>query len=128
MTSKLTNGISVSVLPIFRGTFQKDNILQYVFSYEIVIENFGEFPIQIDSRYWEIYDTFKEVEIVEGKGVVGEQPIIFPKDKYTYNSGCILTSTTGAMVGYYNVLNLTDNRFFTIEIPLFKLTVPYLLN
>ncbi len=128
MISKLTKGINVTVLPLFQGTFQKNNTLQYVFSYEITIENFGNFPIQIDSRYWEIYDTFKELEIVEGKGVVGEQPIIFPNDKYTYNSGCILTSTTGAMVGYYHVLNLTDNRFFTIEIPLFKLTVPYLLN
>lgn len=128
MISKLTNGINVTVLPIFQGTFAKNNVLQYVFSYEITIENFGEFPIQIDSRYWEIYDTFKDLEIVEGKGVIGEQPIIFPNDKYTYTSGCILTSTMGAMIGHYNVINLIDNHSFTIEIPLFKLTATYLLN
>lgn len=128
MISKETKGVNVQVVPLFQGVFQKNNTLQYVFSYEITIENFGRFPIQIDSRYWEIYDALKHNEVVQGEGVVGEQPIIFPNEKYTYSSGCVLTSTTGAMQGHYKVLDLNSNRFFTIEIPLFKLTVPHQLN
>jgi len=128
MVSKQTKGVNVTVETLYEGFFQRGNVMQYAFSYEITIENQSDSTIQIHSRYWEIHDSLNAKEIVEGLGVVGEQPVILPNEKYTYNSGCVLTSTSGAMRGYYNVIQLQNDRVIPVEIPLFKLVAPFILN
>ena len=66
--------------------------------------------------------------VVEGDGVIGEKPVLAPKKSYTYSSYCNLTSPTGAMKGFYNMINFTNTSRFKVQIPNFQLTVPAVLN
>jgi len=84
--------------------------------------------VQVKGRFWEINDSLNSTEIIQGEGVVGEQPIIEPGSKYTYSSGCVLNSPLGGMRGFYEVMNMSTNRFFNVEIPAFKLSAPFVLN
>lgn len=128
MVSKQTKGVNVTVETLYEGFFQRSNSMQFAFSYEITIENQSDSTIQIHSRHWEIYDSLNAKEIVEGLGVVGKQPLILPNETYTYSSGCVLTSTSGAMHGYYNVIRTENQEMITVEIPFFKLVAPFILN
>ncbi|EEH15530.1 Protein apaG [Brucella ceti str. Cudo] len=58
-----------------------------------------------------------------GSGVVGEQPVLDPGDSYQYSSGCPLTTSSGVMVGRYQMKG-EDGAQFEIEIPAFSLDVP----
>ncbi len=126
MIQLITQGIKVSVETQYEDTFYNNHKRQYAFSYTITIENQSEYPVQLTSRYWMIKDALNATEIVEGDGVIGEQPIIDPGEKHTYNSGCLLNSPVGSMQGYYNML--TPTRKIKVGIPLFKLSAPFAQN
>lgn len=128
MVTKVTSGIKISVNTTFEGIFYKNFKLLYSYNYEITIENQSKDLVQLNSRYWEIYDSLNFTEVIEGEGVVGKKPIIKPGDKYVYNSGCLLTSTIGAMSGFYHMINLSNSKVFQVEIPIFKLNAPFALN
>ncbi len=128
MVQEVTNGIKVSVVPNFEGSTLRNYKLHYLFSYEITIENLSDSVVQLVSRKWLIYDTSKKTEVVEGKGVVGKQPVLQPSEKHTYMSNCYLTSPNGAMKGYYNMLNLATDMYFKVKIPTFQLMVPSTYN
>ena len=61
--------------------------------------------------------------LVDGEGVVGEQPVIKPGGAYDYVSGCPLTTPSGSMQGSYQMLGEDGSRF-DIAIPKFALTTP----
>ncbi|MCC9042540.1 Co2+/Mg2+ efflux protein ApaG [Myroides sp. M-43] len=128
MVSQTTKGIKITVNTEYEGSFFRAKKVCYTFSYTITIENNTTNYVQVWSRFWEIYDALNSTKIVQGAGVVGEQPIIEPGAKYSYSSGCLLNSPLGAMKGYYEIMNLSDNKFFTVEIPSFKLSTPFVLN
>jgi ApaG protein len=79
--------------------------------------------VQLRSRYWQITDANGRVEEVRGAGVVGEQPVLDPGDSFQYSSGCPLTTSSGVMVGRYQMQNPTGNTF-EVDIPAFSLDVP----
>ncbi|MEK6452259.1 MULTISPECIES: Co2+/Mg2+ efflux protein ApaG [Myroides] len=128
MISQTTKGIKISVETQYEGSFFKSKDTCYVFNYKITIENTTDDTVQILSRHWEIYDSLKNTEIIEGEGIIGETPIIAPGEKHTYKSGCILKSSLGSMQGHYNVLNHTHARLFKVTIPNFKLSADFVLN
>lgn len=126
MIHQLTSGIKVSVITRYEDRYQDHSGHRYAFSYRITIENLSDRAVQLMSRCWYIKDALNITEIVEGDGVIGEQPIIPPYGKHTYKSGCLLISPIGSMKGYY-VMN--DNlKTFRVGIPLFKLSAPFALN
>jgi ApaG protein len=100
----------------------------YFFMYTICIENNTSFTVKLMSRHWDIFDSSGEKKVIEGEGVVGEQPEIKPGDKYTYNSGCALTTDIGKMSGFYNLIKVEDGTTILANIPEFKLITPYRLN
>lgn len=51
-----------------------------------------------------------------------------PGEKHTYESGCILTSTIGAMSGYFNFINHNSTQNFKVVVPTFLLMAPFMLN
>ena len=63
--------------------------LFYAFSYFITIENKSEKTVQLLERFWTIFDSLNNTEIVEGEGVVGQTPVLEPQDTYKYKSGCL---------------------------------------
>lgn len=128
MVTQITSGIKISVTTQFEGNYFKEYTMLYAFSYEITIENLSSDIVQLQARHWEILDSLNFTETVDGEGVVGQTPIIVPGDKYTYSSGCMLHSTIGAMQGFYTMLNFTTSENFEVQIPNFKLNVPFAIN
>jgi ApaG protein len=128
MIQQVTKGIRISVKTHFEGTRFQNQRLYYTFSYHITIENKSNETVQLISRHWNIFDSLKSKEIVEGDGVIGKKPVLVPQQKYTYYSHCFLTSPIGAMQGYYNMINFSNAKTFKVKIPTFQLIVPSSLN
>ena len=128
MVTQITQGIKISVLTSFEGTYFKNSKLHYAFAYEITIENHSKDAVQLITRHWEISDSLNEVEIVEGEGVIGKKPVLKPGESHTYSSGCLLSSPFGAMQGYFNMINYTTTRNFRVIVPTFRLSAPFALN
>ena len=128
MITQVTKGIKVSVQTTFEGTFFKNYKMHYAFGYTITIENQTKDTVQVVSRHWDVYDALKELETIDGEGVIGKKPTIRPDKVHTYSSGCLLASPIGAMKGYYNVINLTTGENIEVEVPTFKLAAPFALN
>ena len=128
MVEQITTGIRISVKTKFNGTSYRYNRLYYVFSYFITIENRSSQTVKLTDRYWKIFDSLNKTEIVEGEGVVGQTPVLKPKDTYSYSSGCFLESTVGAMKGFYAMENIETLETFKVFIPTFQLSIPILSN
>ena len=128
MVTQITSGIKISVATHFEGNYFKDYKMLYAFSYEITIENLSSDIVQLQARHWEIFDSLNFTEIVDGEGVIGQTPIIVPGEKYTYSSCCMLHSTIGAMNGFYSMINFSNSNIFKVQIPTFKLNVPFAIN
>jgi ApaG protein len=128
MVTQITSGIKISVATLFEGTYYRDYKMLYAFSYEITIENLSSDIVQLQARHWEILDSLNFTEMVDGEGVVGQTPIIVPGDRYIYSSGCMLHSTIGAMKGYYTMTNFSTSENFEVQIPTFKLNVPFAIS
>ena len=100
---------------------------RFVFAYTITIENISDETFQLVSRHWLIQDANRKIEEVYGEGVVGEQPMIAPGEKYTYSSGAVLETEMGTMEGRYFMLSNNKNEF-EVTIPKFVLSVPRTLH
>jgi len=96
---------------------------QYLFRYTILITNIGEVSAQLLSRKWNIKDARGEIKIVEGPGVVGNQPFFEAGQCFEYSSFCPLPTMTGEMWGYLNMINRYVQSF-KIDTPIFKFHVP----
>ena len=128
MVTQITSGIKISVETSFEGTFFKDYKVHFAFGYEIIIENQSKLAVKLESRYWEINDALNLKETVEGDGVIGQQPIIYPGSGHTYNSGCVLSAPFGSMQGHYNMISLDTGKRFKVLIPKFDLSAPFAAN
>ena len=96
---------------------------RWFWAYHIRIENEGLMAAQLLTRHWDIRDANGVHHLVDGEGVVGEQPVIKPGGAYDYVSGCPLTTPSGSMQGSYQLLGEDGSRF-DIAIPKFSLTTP----
>jgi ApaG protein len=117
---KLTEGIRVTVRPVFLPERSHALKQQYVFAYFVRIENVGTVPAQLRSRRWLIHDSIGEETVVEGEGVVGEQPLLARGQVHEYQSFCVLKSPGGWMEGQY-FFQRPDGTSFPAEIPRFHL-------
>ncbi|WP_298284842.1 Co2+/Mg2+ efflux protein ApaG [uncultured Lutibacter sp.] len=128
MVQQVTNGIKISVISNFEGTSYRNYRLYYAFSYQVTIENQSNDTVQLLDRYWKIFDSLNNTEILEGSGVIGKKPILKPSQIHTYKSSCFLTSPIGAMKGYYNMVNFSTSKAFKVYIPTFQLMVSSIYN
>ena len=128
MIQQITKGIKISVKTKYTGASYRNNQLYHIFAYFISIENKSPETVQLMARYWKIFDSLNQTEILEGEGVIGQTPILVPNDNYTYSSGCFLESTMGAMKGYYTMINIQTFEEFKVYIPTFQLVTPILSN
>ena len=128
MIQQITRGIKISVETDYEGSFIKDNITHYAFTYRIEIENQGKSSVQLLTRHWKIIEALNKTQYVNGNGVVGKKPVINPGEVHKYKSGCLLTSAMGAMKGAYIMIDFTSTKKFNVEIPPFKLFASFVLN
>ena len=105
--------------------FDQSNPLnfQYLFRYTILITNKGDVSAQLLSRKWNIKDAKNDVKLVEGPGVIGQQPHFEPGQSFEYSSFCPLPTMAGEMWGHFNMIN-KYGQSFKIDTPLFKFHVP----
>lgn len=117
-----TQGIRITVRPMFLEEQSLPTLHRYVFAYFIRIENVGRRTVQLLARHWHIHDSIGEDTEVEGDGVVGQQPTLASGDVHEYNSFCILKSPSGHMEGTYR-FRYADDSLFDAVIPRFLLSV-----
>ena len=127
MYSKTTNNINVSVKSYYLEDQSEPDEQLYVWAYQVTINNRGQQTVQLKKRYWKITDSNGANKEVRGAGVIGEQPILRPGEKFEYTSGTPLSTPSGFMEGYYE-METKDGNKFDASIPLFSLDSPYISN
>lgn len=126
--TRTTRGITVTVETYYQEEYSKPASDDYTFAYRITLENNNDFPVQLLRRHWQIFDSTSRVREVEGDGVAGTQPVIYPGERYQYVSGCNLVSDMGKMEGDYLMENKYNHRTFSIHIPSFEMVAPFKMN
>jgi ApaG protein len=99
----------------------------YAFSYTITIFNQRDEAVRLLNRHWIITDKNNKVEEVNGKGVVGQQPVIQPGESFEYSSGTIIGSEIGDMRGSYTMESVSGVQF-EAPVPLFVLAIPNMIH
>ncbi len=128
MVTKISQGVRVDVETHYQPEYSNPVSGECMFAYKVYIENENDFPLQLLSRHWYIFDSTGQKREVQGEGVIGIQPVIRPGERYSYVSGCNLQSDIGNMHGTYTCINLLTEEEFDIQIPLFELVAPFKLN
>jgi len=121
MVSAVTNGIQVSVEVTYQAEFSNPLQHHYVFTYKVNIENRSQHTYQLLRRKWEIFDAAETIKVVEGDGVVGQQPILEPGESHSYVSGCNLKSGLGKMKGRYTMERVFDGKLVEATVPEFQM-------
>lgn len=124
MYSKTTHGIKVTATPEYLGKDSSPEKNKFLWLYTITIENFNTIPMKLLRRKWLITNEQGTSFIVEGDGVIGEQPIIKPGEGYKYFSGTPLSTPSGMMMGSYVLANDAGEEI-EVDIPPFSLDSPY---
>lgn len=119
--------ISITVRTQYLPEHSEPDENRYTFGYTVTIRNLGDTPSKLLTRHWIITDSNGQSQEVHGEGVVGEQPLIQPKQQFQYSSGTILKTPVGSMHGSYTMLNDCGHHF-DATIPPFGLAVPELVN
>lgn len=119
----ISHGITVRVVASFSPERSDEEEGLWFWTYVIEIENRGDKLVQLMTRHWVITDGLNRVEEVRGEGVVGEQPVLRPRDAFRYTSGCPLNTPSGSMRGTYEMAR-DDGERFEVAIPEFSLDLP----
>jgi ApaG protein len=123
MYRAVTRQIEVTVEPNFLPERSSAEQCKYFWSYTIVITNSSDETVQLRERYWIITDASGRQQHIRGEGVVGEQPVLAPGERFEYTSGVPLSTASGFMAGRYQMVSESGERF-EIEVPTFSLDSP----
>ena len=126
--TEVTDGIRVSVQSTYVKNEAARNNQYYVFAYKIEIRNESDRAVKLLSRKWVVINAVGEKTIVEGEGVVGQQPLIEPGATYEYVSGTHFPTPSGKMEGFYTMEQKGDNRLLMVKIPAFTMVAPFASN
>lgn len=127
MFEATTRNISVTVEPEYCTERSAPEDGAYFWLYTITVRNLGTETVKLLTRHWEITDAHGRTQVVDGRGVVGEQPVLPPDQAFCYTSGAPLPTPTGFMRGTYGMAG-PDGRGFEVEIPAFSLDSPFAPN
>lgn len=126
--TQLTKGIGISTLVTYRPEHSDPANSYFLFTYRITIVNRNPFEVKLLARHWDVFDSNGKRTVVDGEGVVGEQPVLEPGESFTYESACHLETGIGRMKGHYVMLRSDLGTTFKAAIPEFRLEVAYMLN
>ena len=119
MYSRTTKKISITVKPYYLEDQSEPEDQHFVWAYRVTIDNQGNEKVQLVNRYWKIIDANGILQEVRGKGVVGEQPILFPvknmniqvvhhlqllQDSWKVVMKCKMITVINSMLRYQNFL------------------------
>lgn len=127
LSSIKTEGVRVDVQTAWIRDQSNPSLDHYVFAYKIRITNESPYEVQLLSRKWIITNGLGEKRVVQGDGVIGQQPILSPGEQHEYISGCNFETPIGKMTGFYFMVR-TDGSSLKVRIPEFTMVVPHFLN
>jgi len=108
-----THDVTVTAIPFLNVNHSHGR--QFLWTYNIMIHNKSEAPLQVQRRFWVAKDA-AGVRTVSGEGVVGRTPVIAPRDRFEYDSEVFFESPAASMGGHY-VLSKPDGQTVNITIP-----------
>ena len=133
--AETTRDITVRVASFYLEDQSEPDEGRYVWAYRVTIENTGRETVQLLRRTWRITDARGRTHLIEGEGVVGEQPVLEPGESFEYTSGTPLDTPSGFMSGKYHMVAhgsgpvvcvTTDGGDpFDVAIPAFSLDSPH---
>ncbi len=121
--AETTSGMTVRVAVSFLPEQSSPERGRWFWAYHIRVENHGDMAARLMTRHWSISDGRGASHVVDGDGVIGEQPVIVSGGSYDYVSGCPLATPTGTMQGSFGMI-AEDGSSFDIAIPRFPLHAP----
>ena len=124
----VTDGIRVEVRSEYRSERSEPHQGRWLFAYHVRITNEGSRVVRLVSRRWLISNANDEQEVVEGPGVVGQQPVLGPGESHEYTSFCPLDTSFGTMEGSYRMVPSDDSEPFEARVAPFKLSEPFAVN
>ena len=95
----------------------------HCFVYFITIHNRSQQTVTIKARKWIVTNARGEVTVLEGEGVVGEQPRLASGEEFSYNSYHLLDTTAATAQGSYVGVD-DQGRWILTRIPKFQMEVP----
>ncbi|XP_066365788.1 uncharacterized protein [Miscanthus floridulus] len=118
-------GIRVQVRSVYIESRSQPLKGQFFFAYRIRITNNSQRPVQLLRRHWIVTDGNGRTENIWGVGVVGEQPVIFPKTGFEYSSACPLSTPNGRMEGDFEMKHIdkAGSSTFNVAIAPFSLSI-----
>jgi ApaG protein len=123
MYRAVTRQIEVTVEPNFMPERSSAAKREYFWSYTIAITNTGAETVQLLTRHWIIIDATGHKQEVRGEGVIREQPVLAPGERFEYTSGVSLPTASGYMTGRYQMVSASGEQF-EIDVPAFSLDSP----
>lgn len=119
-SDQTTQGIRVGAAAFYLSGQSEPEARHFTFGYRIMIENTGGRAATLRTRHWDIVDALGRHEVVEGPGVVGEEPRLLPGQGFTYQSFAVLRTQWGTMEGRYT-FERDDGEAFEVPIGRFYL-------
>ncbi len=119
-----TRHIQVTVRARFLADQSNPDQRSWVWAYQVRIQNRGTETVQLLRRTWHITDANGRMQVVQGDGVVGEQPVLEAGEAFEYTSGTPLETSSGIMAGAYHMIATLTREPFDVEIPAFSLDCP----
>lgn len=116
-----TENIRVTVIPFYMGARTLQQNQSFWWRYSIRLENLGMESVQLRERHWRIFSLSGTLETVRGRGVVGQEPVLSPRQPaFQYSSHVSLQASSGHMWGTYR-MERADGSLFDVRIPPFSL-------
>lgn len=117
------NGLRVSVDRVeYHPEIRSDPARPHPFVYFITIHNDSPVTVEILARKWIVTDARGNRQVVEGAGVVQQQPRLPPGESFSYNSFHLIARESVAEGAFFGVTE--DGRKVFARIPPFKMRVP----
>ncbi|XP_015924855.1 F-box only protein 3 [Parasteatoda tepidariorum] len=120
-----TGYITVSVATCFLPELSKINPPKFHHTYRITMSMSSAAceldECQLETRHWTITDENGSEELVDGPGVVGEYPVMYPGASFSWVSSTSFNTTYGNMKGYFRMRNLKSHERFKVNCPIFHM-------
>ena len=121
------NPVEVQIKSFYLPNQSSPEESRFAFGYTIKIRNTSKKSLQLLRRHWLITDGNENTQELNGKGVVGEQPLLKPDQTFEYTCGSIIETPVGCMQGTYKMIT-DDGHEFDVVIPAFSLSTPHVLH
>jgi ApaG protein len=109
-SSRTTAGVRVDATSGYVG---RDASGGHVFQYNVSVTNVGEGSVQLVGRHWVFHNADGSIETSvprNSPGVVGQKPVLHPRQSFEYASGATLASAQGSVHGSFQMVRIGHGK------------------